>query len=60
MEVSKYSFNLFNNDSYYFVWVKKYYMEITMDILVWHYYIEILNTADKFSSIKNSSTFLIA
>ena len=25
-------FNLFNNDSYYFVCVKKYYMESTMDL----------------------------
>ena len=32
MEVSMYSFNLFNNDSYYFVCVKKYYMEMTMDL----------------------------
>ena len=29
-------------------------------LYAWHYYIEIVNTADKFSSIKNSSTFLIA
>ena len=32
MENSVDSFNLFNNDSYYFVCVKKYYMESTMDL----------------------------
>ena len=42
-----------------YVW-KSITWKVLWIFLVWHYYIEIVNTADKFSSIKNSSTFLIA
>ena len=59
MEISMYPFNLFNNDWYCFVCARA--VSITWKFpwifLVWHYHIEIVNTADKFSSLKNSSTF---